>query len=435
MNDQLIEEIKRRVSLTSLTGGRVKGYVACPDPSCQSHLKDKLKCQLQSDAHYKCYVCDAHGDIFNWVMVTRECSFAAAFTNLAARSGIALKPNVERSELLHKVVLTAHRWLMQHPEKIAYLTKSKGITKGQILRYQLGYLDAEGLILRAAGLSVEELLQLWLLYKNPEGPRPYKQALGGRYLFPIRDRKGRLVQVKGRIDPDLEWPDDVAKLKALAMKPESAPDTWGQASHLDYLYLEENLHVARDDGYGCLWEGETDTLTGTRLDLPSYGLQTCRQLYRHAHKLQDAHTWYVGLDNDDATEKTLVQELLQFQLTMPGKRIMRLQFPHCAGIDIRTGLPVKVDLTDYVVKFGKTRADVEKLMAAALPCHALIIDKLGAQYEEDRVQNDLKRLFRATPAEYKSDFIARLSKATGYPENLLVFALDPSSMKAAARHA
>lgn len=425
----LVDEIKRRMPLTSLAGVRPKGYAHCPHGDCPTaNEPSKEKAQIFGDT-YKCWVCGNSGDIFHWIQAEKGCGFVEALHLLADRAGVSLVPNRERSGLLQKVVSAANRFLFANSQLMRYLEHDRGIPKSLLYRYQVGYVDPEGHVLRASGLSGRELLQLGFLAKPRGAETKYWSRMAGRYLFPIRDVQGRVVQVKGRQNPALDWGDDKAKSKPLPMKPEAAPGDWGTVNHHNYLLLEEELYDARRQGYACLWEGEPDTYTAKKLGYPSVGLQGSEGLYKHAHKLEGIARFYVGLDNDAATELKLVKELLMFQVACPGKEIRRVRFPHCAGNDFE-GRPLKVDANDYHVKYGGDRQAFDRLLASAVLAQDIVIAALGPKYDvDDRAQSDLKRLFRATPAQHQPRFITQLAEVTGFPEQLIAFGMDPRAFK------
>jgi hypothetical protein len=422
LNDELVDEVKRRLPLSLYLNVRVQGYAACPYGDCPSHDKNKQKAQVFHES-FKCYVCGRGGDIFTWVQADRDCGFAEALRLVAGTAGVSLVPDRTRSALLQKVVSAASRYLFRHPDLEAYLTQKRGLARGLLFRYQVGYIDVEGQVLRDSGLTGRELLQLGFLKKPRVPGERFESRMAGRFLFPIRDDAGRVVQVKGRQNPALDWGDDDAKSKPLPKRPPDAPGGWGTVSHHDYLVLEEELYEARRRGFATLWEGEPDTYTARALGLPAFGLQGSEGLYKHAFKLKGVPKLYVGLDNDVATEMKLVKELLRLQLALPGTEIRRLRFP-TLGRDF-AGKPLKLDANDYVVVHGAGRPEFEALMAESVLAQDLILAELGPKYDTDLVQNDLKRLFRATPVAYQARFITHLAAVTGYPEHMLAFGLDP----------
>ena len=93
------------------------------------------------------------------------------------------------------------------------------------------------------------------------------------------------------------------------------------------------------------------------------------------------------------------------------------------------GFARKMDANDYHVKFGATRAEFDALLKNSVLAQDLILAELGPKYDTDFVQADLRRLFRATPAQYQARFITQLAAVTGYPEQLIAFGLDPRSFR------
>ena len=195
-----VEEIHRVLSLPDLVGVRVGAHVPCPDPGCPGHGKSKARCQIKSKT-WTCYYCEAHGDIFGWVMARHGCDFKEALNTLADYVGLSMKPDPERSEWLEAVVGAAARYLLAHESKLSYLTSTRALPKGLVFREQLGYIDPGGEVLRASGLSGRQLLQLGLLKPPFEGQTKYYSLLQNRFIFPVRNVHGEVVSLKGRWDP------------------------------------------------------------------------------------------------------------------------------------------------------------------------------------------------------------------------------------------
>ena len=73
---------------------------------------------LQIDKHYqnyRCWACDARGDVFDFVMKFEKCEFPEALRILALRAGIALDPTTQTPQDTHRArLLDAMRWAEAH---------------------------------------------------------------------------------------------------------------------------------------------------------------------------------------------------------------------------------------------------------------------------------------------------------------------------------
>lgn len=419
----LIEEIKRQVSVTDLASCRSNGYVECPDPSCLGHAKGKIRCRVKSD-RWRCFYCGRGGDIFEWVIASRDCDFKSAFHELAMQAGISLRTNDERAGMLRKVVAASSRYLMEHPELREYLEHRRGIPKSLIFRHQLGYVDRAGEVLASCGLTELELLQLGFLTKPWPGDKHYRSVMADRYLLPIRNKWGDVVHVRGRINPDVVVDPKCPKLLSLATRSDYAPDTWMPLSTSEFFYLEDNIERAKVKGYVVIAEGEFDAHIAEALGHPAIGVLGNDGFLRLMHKLKGIATIYDARDNDQATEDKMPRHLFEMQMSSPGQVIRRVRIPYLRGHD-ENGLGLKVDLTDYVVEFNKSRQDFKDLLAKAPSAYSILTETYAPDYQKDESFMKLKRLWHTASKEFQARMLKRMVTLTGEPEDKLAFALAP----------
>lgn len=90
----LLDEIRRRVDLVGLIGRRVRLKVTGGGRDgigcCCFHNEKTPSFHVYggSDAHYHCFGCGAHGDVFTYVMQVRGVEFADAVAELCAECGL-----------------------------------------------------------------------------------------------------------------------------------------------------------------------------------------------------------------------------------------------------------------------------------------------------------------------------------------------------------
>lgn len=164
------------------------------------------------------------GDIFKFVQKMENMDFGDALRLLAERAGVALTPRTERRasteaeerrerllQMNEAAALFYHHLLMLHPRGEAgraYLEK-RGITKEIAEQFQLGFAPDEWEVLtghlRSKGASLDEALAIGLLAQREGGRGPYDR-FRGRFIFPIRDRQGRVVGFGGRALADDQMP-------------------------------------------------------------------------------------------------------------------------------------------------------------------------------------------------------------------------------------
>jgi len=161
---------------------------------------------------YRCYGCNAYGDVFSFVERMEGVDFIGALRALAERAGIALTgrrgpagPRPEEKKEDQRLLLWAAQW---------YESQRRG-REGEAAREYLGRrgfrdatIDAFGIgyappgharladALRARSFDIDRAVRLGVLKRSPEG-RVY-DAFRQRVIFPIRDTLGRVVGFGGR---------------------------------------------------------------------------------------------------------------------------------------------------------------------------------------------------------------------------------------------
>jgi DNA primase len=171
---------------------------------------------------YHCFGCGAGGNAFSFVMETEGISFIEAVEKLAAKANILL-PELEgheesKPEISHKMVtwVKAHELaakLYHHiltasdegKEAREYLRK-RGFTKEMIDHFQVGYAPNSwdfltGFLEKRLGESPESLAECGLLALREKDKKPYDR-FRDRIMFPIWDRRGKLIAFGGRILSD-----------------------------------------------------------------------------------------------------------------------------------------------------------------------------------------------------------------------------------------
>jgi len=213
-----LDELRARTPIAAVIGRKVKlarsgrQWKGC----CPFH-GEKTPSFYVYDDHFHCFGCGAHGDAVSFIMQSQGSSFPEAVEQLASEAGMDVpKPTpaaaeAERRRLdLHGVLEAAsavyRRWL-QAPggaRALSYL-RGRGLTDETIERFGLGW-SGEGRGAMAAELAREGVELPMLvdagLMKPPEEGRPAYDLFFNRVMFPIRDRRGRVISFGGRIMGD-----------------------------------------------------------------------------------------------------------------------------------------------------------------------------------------------------------------------------------------
>jgi DNA primase len=210
-----LDELRLRTPIASLVGRKTRlaksgrNWKGC----CPFH-GEKTPSFYVYDDHFHCFGCGAHGDAITFVMRAEGASFPEAVERLAGEAGLEVpKPSAEavarekRARDLHGVLEAAcaafqrRLRLPEGAEGLAYL-KRRGLTDETIKLFGLGWSGGgRGAIaadLKSDGISEEQLAEAGLIRPREEG-EGYADLFFNRVMFPIRDRRGRIVSFGGRI--------------------------------------------------------------------------------------------------------------------------------------------------------------------------------------------------------------------------------------------
>lgn len=264
---QFLDELRARVSLEDVVGRRVKlirrgrEYVGL---SPFQKEKTPSFTVVPDKGFYHCFSSGEHGDVIDFVMKVEGLSFPEAVERLAAQAGIEIpadspeeREKDRRRQTLYEAMEVAcaqFQKMLRMPEgKTAFdYLKGRGLTDATIERFRLGFApDSRGTIkgaLAREGVS-EELMREAGLIRRPDDGRPDFDYFRRRVMFPITDRRGRVVAFGGRILGDGE--------PKYLNSPESAVF---QKRHVLYG-LTQALKPARDGGRILVTEGYMDVIS------------------------------------------------------------------------------------------------------------------------------------------------------------------------------
>ena len=214
LSSAFLDELRARTPLPALVGRRVqlarsgRQWKGC----CPFH-GEKTPSFYVYDDHYHCFGCGAHGDAVSFVMQSEGASFPDAVEQLAAAAGLEVPqptPGAAAAEQrrldLHTVLAAAaaafQRRLMlpEGARALAYL-RGRGLSDATIRGAGLGWSgDGRGALageLRRDGITPDLLVQAGLLTEPVEG-RPAREMFFNRVMFPIGDRRGRIISFGAR---------------------------------------------------------------------------------------------------------------------------------------------------------------------------------------------------------------------------------------------
>jgi DNA primase len=220
-SDGVLDEVRNSVNIVSL----VSEYVALKKQGrnfvarCPFHTEKTPSFNVNEDKQiFMCFGCHVGGDVFKFVMLVEHLSFPEAVRHIAERNGITLPedsaPNREAAgdtDNLRRAMSEAcsffRRMLLESEEGRAALKylDGRGVTRGTIDKFAMGYAPADGKSLMQAllklGIPAGVLQECGLTKLSEDGSRQY-DVFRGRVMFPITDVRGRVIAFGGRAMAD-----------------------------------------------------------------------------------------------------------------------------------------------------------------------------------------------------------------------------------------
>ncbi len=285
--DDDIERIRSTVSIVDVVGQHVqlrkqgRNWVGL----CPFHAEKSPSFNVREETNrYKCFGCDASGDVYTFVQEIEHVDFVQAVENLAAKAGIQLTsttPGHDRQRARRKKLVDAmaiaidwyHEQLLTSPDARDardYL-RSRGLSGDIARQFKLGWApDDWDALSRGANVSNDLLKDNGLAFTNRRNRM--QDAFRARVLFPIFNENGDAIGVGGRILPGS---DDPAKYK-------NSPETpiYTKSKTLYGLNWAKGEIVRENQAIVC--EGYTDVIGFHRAGLPR-AVATCGTAFTEEH--------------------------------------------------------------------------------------------------------------------------------------------------------
>jgi len=210
-----LDELRARISLAAVVGRHVtlvkrgREYVGL----CPFHKEKTPSFSVVEDkGFYHCFGCGAHGDVIGFAMQKENLAFPEAVEQLARQAGLEVprrtseeRETAERQATLQGAVEAACAFFeetLQGPqgrEARLYLER-RGLDLVTLRRFRLGYAPdrRDGLKRALAGAFPEPLLIEAGLLRRAETGDSY-DYFRNRVIFPIGDRRGRVIAFGGRV--------------------------------------------------------------------------------------------------------------------------------------------------------------------------------------------------------------------------------------------
>ncbi|VAX00167.1 DNA primase [hydrothermal vent metagenome] len=210
-----IDELLTRVDIVDVIDGRValrkagREYAAC----CPFHNEKTPSFTVSREKQfYHCFGCGVHGSAIGFLMEYEHMDFAEAVEELAGAIGLEVPyeagssaPSADRGnqdlyEVLGRVADYYCQQLRQHPQaqRAQDYLKGRGLSGEIAAEFELGFAPPGWDNLTAAlDVKAECLLTAGMLIRKDSGG--HYDRFRERIMFPIRDRRGRVIGFGGRV--------------------------------------------------------------------------------------------------------------------------------------------------------------------------------------------------------------------------------------------
>ncbi|MBJ2128170.1 DNA primase [Alteromonas sp. IB21] len=219
-----IDDLLSRTDVVDVVDSRVKlkkagkNYQAC----CPFHNEKSPSFTVSQDKQfYHCFGCGAHGNAISFIMEFDRLEFVEAIEELARYHGLevprekgnrpAMSEEKKQQQQDDYAVMEQVARFFQHQlrqngnskKAIDYL-KNRGLSGDIVKQWEIGYApDSWDALLNTFGKDpqrIKQLVDLKLVNRNDQG-RTY-DFFRDRIMFPIRDKRGRVVGFGGRVLDD-----------------------------------------------------------------------------------------------------------------------------------------------------------------------------------------------------------------------------------------
>ena len=215
-SEQFLDELRGRIGLVDIIGRRVKLTRKGREHMglCPFHKEKTPSFTVNEEkGFYHCFGCQAHGSVFDFVMETEGLNFPEAVEKLAAETGMEVPRDSQKSsesQKLRQTLLDVTEMAAQSFEKALHMPEGKaardylvgrGLSEETIRRFRLGFAPPGRHHLRTVlareNVDPKQAIAAGLLIQPDNGD--LYDRFRGRVMFPICDRRGRVVAFGGRI--------------------------------------------------------------------------------------------------------------------------------------------------------------------------------------------------------------------------------------------
>ncbi len=211
---EYLDEIKIRLKVSQVVGKSVKlkkrgkEFIGL---SPFSNEKTPSFTVNDEKGFYHCFSTSEHGNIFDFLMKTKNYKFGEAVRTLASEAGMQpyrfTKQDEEKQKrwktynsILEKYTSLCHEELVaeKYPEVLEYLKKRK-LTKKEIIFFKIGYTSNKNDFYEKLNKEFDEKqIGLSGIYYFDENKKKYVDRFRNRIIFPVKSLNGSIFALGGR---------------------------------------------------------------------------------------------------------------------------------------------------------------------------------------------------------------------------------------------
>lgn len=366
-----IDDLLARVDIVDLVDPRVKlkkqgkNYGAC----CPFHNEKSPSFIVTPDRQtYHCFGCGVHGNAIDFMMEYERLEFVEAIEELAGMIGLdvpreqrsggnfqnnAPRANAEQKRNLYDLLGSISQYyrsqlkVSANKPAIEYL-KNRGLSGEIVQKFGIGYVPDEWDNVRknfGQQKAVQDMLvEGGMLIENDKGNR--YDRFRGRIMFPIRDRRGRVIGFGGRVLGD-------EKPKYL-----NSPETPVFHKGKELYGLYDVLQSHREPPQILVVEGYMDVVALAQYGI-DYAVGTLGTATSDDHLktlFRQTSTVICSFDGDNAGRKAARGAMENALSYLNENKTLKVMF-----------LPEGDDPDSFVQKFGKEQLELEMQNALPLP--------------------------------------------------------------------
>jgi len=212
---EFIDQLIDRIDIVDIISPRVSLKKAGKDYQalCPFHTENTPSFTVsQNKQFYHCFGCGKHGSAIGFLMEFEGMDFVDCVETLAQSAGLEV-PNhgkfQNQSKGLYQIVEEANRYFVNaynHSDFAKQYMHNRGISEQTCQTFQVGFSPDswDGLMKRLPNTPQNELLKAGLIVQNDNG-KVYDK-FRARIMFPIQDKRGRVIAFGGRASMDDQKP-------------------------------------------------------------------------------------------------------------------------------------------------------------------------------------------------------------------------------------